>query len=251
MPKAPAEIAAQIAKNPENFTAFRNSIKEKFFGRWKYRLMFIAYAVMVAATIYASLVLCRDYGYRLSAGLLLGCAWAWTGWLQHYSGHVGFWGYRPADFACHLIFENLWKGGSGAWWRSRHNKHHAMPNMIGVDGDLATTPLLAWDPILAKKCPSWALKIQDAFFLIWLFLYVPVLGISARMFAYKKRLWPELAMMGVHYYLLWQFFKGTDSQGFYDMGVMFMLAYGVQGVYLGFFFGLNHFAEDRITDKNL
>jgi hypothetical protein len=95
-------------------------------------------------------------------------------------GHVAVSGKRSIDFLLQTFFEGFLKGGSvstaelphfklmrrfdvlsvcvcyqARWWRNRHNKHHAQPNRIGVDGDLATAPLFAWDQKLAKKCFSW------------------------------------------------------------------------------------------------
>ncbi len=36
-------------------------------------------------------------------------------------------------------------GASSTWWRRGHNRHHAMPNRLKHDVDLATLPLLAYN----------------------------------------------------------------------------------------------------------
>lgn len=40
---------------------------------------------------------------------------------------------------------------SGSWWRSQHNKHHAMPQKLGHDVDLNTLPLVAFTEKVVKK----------------------------------------------------------------------------------------------------
>eukprot|EP00494_Astrolonche_serrata_P009573 UN09627 len=55
-------------------------------------------------------------------------------------------------------------GNNAKWWRNRHSKHHAQPQVHGRDGDLKTMPLLAWCEVLAEKCPDWLLKYQHIYF---------------------------------------------------------------------------------------
>ena len=128
------------------------------------------------------------------------------------------------------------KGGSNRWWRSRHNKHHAMPNSIEYDGDLRTTPFFAWDETLVKKVPTFLLRIQHLLFIPMLALYVPVFFITTKLFVIRKKYWDELGLICIHFYLSSFFFTNwTDFVIFYSIG------YAVQGVYLGGMFGLNHF----------
>ena len=50
-----------------------------------------------------------------------------------------------------LVFGNLAQGFSVSWWKDKHNRHHAVPNVHGGEGgslfgdpDVDTMPLLAW-----------------------------------------------------------------------------------------------------------
>jgi fatty acid desaturase len=50
-----------------------------------------------------------------------------------------------------LLFGNLAQGFSVSWWKDKHNRHHAVPNVHGgpggslfADPDVDTMPLLAW-----------------------------------------------------------------------------------------------------------
>jgi len=149
------------------------------------------------------------------------------------------------------FFEGFCKGGSARWWRNRHNKHHAMPNMIGQDGDLNTTPFFAWDPVLAQKVPTPLLKVQHLLFLPMLFLYVPIFFLTTKRFMYKKGYWDELGVVTLHFLFFHHLFFSVFGGEMWSFLTTYAIGYGVQGLYLGFYFAVNHFAEERIEDKNL
>mmetsp|Transcript_30147 Transcript_30147/g.75332 ORF Transcript_30147/g.75332 Transcript_30147/m.75332 type:complete len:424 (+) Transcript_30147:27-1298(+) len=201
----------------------------------------IAYGLAVIAAIGASLALSPRA--PLLCGVLLGVAWAHCGFLQHMGGHRA-WGARYSLLFQHF-FEGLCKGGSATWWRNRHNKHHAKTNVIGEDGDLRTTPFFAWDPTLAKKVPDWSLRTQAFTFLPALGAYVFVFAFTVRKYAVVKKLWHEVSLMVLHYAL---FIAALASAGHSLRSGLayYCTGYAVQGIYLGFFFGLSHFAAERV-----
>ncbi|CAG7835206.1 unnamed protein product [Allacma fusca] len=41
-------------------------------------------------------------------------------------------------------------GFSSGWWRSQHNRHHAMPQRLHHDVDLNTLPLIAFNVAVTK-----------------------------------------------------------------------------------------------------
>lgn len=54
-------------------------------------------------------------------------------------------------------------GLSASWWRSGHNRHHAMPNRLHRDIDLATLPLLVYNTKVVKspeKAQGFLIKYQ-------------------------------------------------------------------------------------------
>jgi fatty acid desaturase 2 (delta-6 desaturase) len=56
---------------------------------------------------------------------------------------------------------------SGSWWRSNHNKHHAMPQKLGHDVDLNTLPLVAFTEKVAKRVGlplRWWIRMQAVMF---------------------------------------------------------------------------------------
>jgi len=97
------------------------------------------------------------------AALGLGLAWQQAGWLTH-------------DFLHHSVHPErrlgervgLWMGGvvmgfSGDWWKRKHNTHHALPNVRGVDEDIDTLPFLAFsehDLPGASGFARWMVRLQ-------------------------------------------------------------------------------------------
>jgi len=193
--------------------------------------------LVIAASVYFSPSL------PVLSGLVVGTAWAHCGFLQHMGGHRE-WG-KKYSFLWQNYFEGLLKGSSSSWWRNRHNKHHAKTNVIGEDGDLRTTPFFAWDPTLAKKVPDWSLRTQAFTFLPALGAYVFLFALTTRKYSVVKRLWHEVALMVAHYVL---FYAGARAAGA-SLGALatyYCVGYAWQGIYLGFFFGLSHFAVERV-----
>merc|ERR1719267_443894 len=220
----------------------------KLLQKWKDEGLFnprpiasTTYGLLVVGAIASSIVLAPHV--PVLCGIVVGTAWAHCGFLQHMGGHRE-WGVRWSFFWQHF-FEGLLKGGSASWWRNRHNKHHAKTNVLGEDGDLRTTPFFAWDPTLAKKVPDWSLRTQAFTFLPALGAYVFVFAITTRKYVAVKGLWHELALMIGHYAIFSSMLHAagcslSQAMAYYCTG------YAFQGIYLGFFFGLSHFAVERV-----
>jgi fatty acid desaturase 2 (delta-6 desaturase) len=184
-------------------------------------------------------------GYPVVGGIIVGIGWANCGFIQHHSGHLAFTGKPHIDFVVQAFFESVLKGGSGRWWRGRHNKHHAMPNSVEHDGDLRTTPFFAWDDILVKKVPTFLLRIQHILFVPMLVLYVPVFFITTKLFVIRKKHWDEAGLICIHFLMSSLFFNNwSDFLTFYFIG------YAIQGVYLGVMFGLSHYSLPRVNDDS-
>jgi len=236
----PADIPAQPEEHVAEMSRLMTSWRER--GLFKPRpLISSVYGLGVVLTILAAV---RGTPHApILCGLALGTAWAHCGFLQHMGGHREL-GARWS-FVWQHFFEGLCKGGSASWWRNRHNKHHSKTNVLGEDGDLRTTPFFAWDPTLAKKVPSWSLKTQAFTFLPALGAYVFIFAFTVRKYAVMKQLWHELALMIAHYAL---FYYGIAASGAtLSQGLaMYCTGYAWQGIYLGFFFGLSHFAVERV-----
>ena len=79
------------------------------------------------------------------AGLALGLAWQQNGWFAHDVLHHSMFADRRRGELFGVFMGCLVLGFSADWWKKKHNTHHALPNVLGVDEDIDTLPFLAFD----------------------------------------------------------------------------------------------------------
>lgn len=227
--------------NNNDFNKLIQKWKAKGYYKTRYGF-FISWCLLTTLGWYISYMLLYNK-YPIAGGLLIGLVWTHCGFIQHHAGHLGFTGNSNIDLKIQAFFEGFLKGGTGKWWRNRHNKHHAMPNSIEYDGDLRTTPFFAWDPILIQKVPTYLLRIQHLLFIPLMILYVPVFFVTTKLFIIRKKYWDELFLVLLHFYCTSFFVKEIS---YYIL--FYWIGYSIQGLYLGLMFGLNHFAMPRIDN---
>ena len=86
---------------------------------------------------WAAVVLIGDSWYQLLVAFYLALVFAQVGFLAHDIGHRQFsWSPRWNDVVG-LVCANLGSGLSFGYWVSKHNQHHARPNEVGADPDVA------------------------------------------------------------------------------------------------------------------
>ena len=237
------ERTCESTDEPTDFQQMINSWKDRglYSGG---RLEFSVWAIAVAMGVFGGLHLLGQ-GHPIIGGIVIGFSWGQCGFIQHHAGHLAFSGNPRIDFLIQSLYESFAKGGSGRWWRNRHNKHHAMPNSIEHDGDLRTTPFFAWDDVLIKKVPTVLLRIQHLLFIPMLAIYVPVLATSVFGFVIRRRYWDELGLMVMHFWMVSQFCTNIQS-----LLIFYFIGYSIQGIYLGCMFGLSHYTMPRIETSD-
>src|SRR5882672_3523641 len=75
--------------------------------------------------------------WQLAVAALLGVVFAQAGFLGHEAGHSQVFASRRANQALGLLCGNVLAGLSFGWWIDKHNRHHAHPNRIDHDPDIA------------------------------------------------------------------------------------------------------------------
>lgn len=90
-------------------------------------------------------------GYIAAGIAILGVVSGRCGWLMHEGGHYSLTGHIPTDRALQIVLYGVGCGMSGSWWRSQHNRHHAMPQKLDHDVDLNTLPLVAFTTKVVKR----------------------------------------------------------------------------------------------------
>lgn len=112
--------------------------------------------LLLAASIYL-VVNFESFWVHFLAANLLGLFWQQCGWLAHdFLHHQVFKTRKYGDFVG-LIVGDLFQGFSVHWWKTKHNSHHAVPNLLASvpgacdgDPDIDTMPILAWTLKMAE-----------------------------------------------------------------------------------------------------
>mmetsp|Transcript_54410 Transcript_54410/g.69936 ORF Transcript_54410/g.69936 Transcript_54410/m.69936 type:complete len:478 (+) Transcript_54410:27-1460(+) len=152
-----------------------------------YVYKFASQILLVAAAAYAA----AQPGYLgfFVGAALLGLFWQQSGWLCHDICHNQLCQLKEGrassffNYSFGLIFGNLAQGFSVSWWKDKHNRHHAVPNVHGgedntmnADPDIDTMPLLAWSRKMAalgkdSKFGRFMISVQK-------FTYLPLLCLA-------------------------------------------------------------------------
>ena len=146
--------------------------------------------VILGASI-ACAVMTENFAVNMFGALLLGLFWQQCGWLAHDFLHHQIFRNRKFGDLCGVFIGDVCQGFSVQWWKSKHNAHHAVPNLhaSGTDSsdgdpDIDTMPILAWTLRMAEtaKNSSWG-----HFFIRWqAFLYFPVLLFARLSWAHQS-----------------------------------------------------------------
>jgi cytochrome b involved in lipid metabolism len=131
-------------------------------GYYAYKCSFnmSMWAVAVAMVYYSD-----SLAMHIGSALLLGLFWQQCGWLAHDFLHHQVFKYRKYGDLAGIFWGDLMQGFSMAWWKNKHNGHHAVPNLHNSslqsqdgDPDIDTMPLLAWS---LKQAQSFREKNAD------------------------------------------------------------------------------------------
>jgi fatty acid desaturase/predicted heme/steroid binding protein len=143
---------------------------------WKVVSNFFIFGAAVACV-----VLSDSFWVHMLGALFLGLFWQQSGWLAHDFLHHQVFKNRTYGDMVGIFIGNFCQGFSGAWWKDKHNAHHAVPNLHASspeahdgDPDIDTMPLLAWSLNMARQIQ--ASDVWGQFFIKHqAFLYFPLL----------------------------------------------------------------------------
>ncbi|HEY5223027.1 MAG TPA: acyl-CoA desaturase [Microbacteriaceae bacterium] len=101
-----------------------------------YFLMF-ALVTMALAAVVTGVLLLGDSWYQLLMAGALGIIFTQYGFLAHEAAHRQVFTSGRANDIAGRTLANLFVGISYSWWMTKHSRHHAHPNVIGTDPDIA------------------------------------------------------------------------------------------------------------------
>ncbi|MDX6332888.1 MAG: hypothetical protein QOG05_228 [Streptosporangiaceae bacterium] len=222
-----------------------------------YYIVKIAVNLLLLAAGWAVFFLLGRSWWQMLVAVFLGVMFTQTGFIGHDAGHRQISGSKRADDLIGRIHGNLLIGLSYGWWTSKHNRHHAHPNQVGRDPDIAGRAI-AFTPDQARArrgIGSWMAGYQAWLFFPMLLLeglHLHVAGVRTlldrRSTAVKL---VEGTMLVAHIigYLAAVFLVLSPVQAV----AFLLLQQGVFGIYLGCSFAPNHkgmttFGEDDKVD---
>ncbi|MGH9129373.1 MAG: fatty acid desaturase family protein [Acidimicrobiales bacterium] len=181
--------------------------------------------------------------YVLAVAAFLGIMGAQTGFIGHDAGHRQISSHPMVNHLVGLIHANLGIGMSYGYWVDKHNSHHAHPNHVGRDPDVAPS-VIAWTAGQAMRARGplrWFARHQGfLFFPITLFegfnMHVFSLrSLRSRVVRYKRT---ETALLVAHFaaYLSAVFLVLSPGKAVLFIAVQ----QGLFGLYLGCAFAPNH-----------
>lgn len=194
------KVTPEVTSVSRNFRALRKKLVED--GWWKRDYLHEARLLAIWAGLFITGLTVAKSTPLLGLGLLT-LANTNAGWLGHDYIH------GTDKFSRSLRnFAALTAGMSPTWWSDKHNKHHAVPNEVGVDEDLDTEPVLYVMPPHASKDHPLR-KFQHIYlplafsimFLVWRIDSMKVCLNDAKNGFKRKTQW-ELALQLAHYGLL-------------------------------------------------
>jgi len=190
-----AAMTPEEMKTKEDQVAFEKAYRRlrsqmKKAGLFKINYWYYAYKIASQFLLVGLAAWCASsptYAGFFSGAALLGLFWQQSGWLCHDVCHNQLAQQNGQPFshwnqALGLMFGNLAQGFSVKWWKDKHNRHHAVPNVHGSgdglngDPDIDTMPLLAWSLKMAETGKD----SNTARFMIGIqkFSYIPLLTIA-------------------------------------------------------------------------
>ncbi|MGW5861324.1 fatty acid desaturase family protein [Streptomyces sp. NPDC055239] len=168
-----------------DFAPLLRTVKEQgLLGRrtgW-YARTIVVNALALAAVVTGMFLIGGSWWVLLLAPVLAALC-ARTAFIGHDAGHSQITGDRRVSHAIGLIHGNLLLGMSSAWWNDKHNRHHANPNHIDKDPDVAAD-VLVWTSKQAKVRVGfrrWLTRNQA-----WLFFPLTLLqGIAMKIYGFQ------------------------------------------------------------------
>ena len=210
---------------------------------WFYGTMFGVLVLALGGTI-TGFVLLGDSWLQLLMAAALGIVSTQFAFLAHEAAHRQiFESNRANEWAGRLIGNGL-VGMSYQWWMNKHSRHHANPNTVGKDPDIApgVVAFVDTDAQARRGLAGWFVRVQGYF----LFPMLAFLGLSLQQESYKSLMsrgpvehrWLELALMTVR-------IGGVAAAAFLVLPFGMAWAFlGVQsaifGIYMGSSFAPNH-----------
>jgi fatty acid desaturase len=239
-----------------SFTALTRRVHELDLMRRRYGYYWtklIGALVILVAWVLAFVWIGDSWWQLINAGVLA-IIMAQLGFLGHDAAHRQIFKSGRWNDWTSLVIADLLVGISYGWWRSKHNRHHANPNKVGSDPDIALgaiamTPEQATRP--RSQLMKWLVSHQG-----WYFFPILMLeGVSLRSEGFRRgvrrgaveRRWIELTMLTVRLggFVALVFLVLSPGKA----AVFLAVELAAFGFYMGSSFAPNHIGMPLVSPK--
>ncbi|WP_019891405.1 fatty acid desaturase family protein [Streptomyces purpureus] len=182
--RAPASAAPPRAAGSE-FAPLLRTVKEQ--GLLERRTAWYARGIVVnllgLAAVVTGLVLLGPSWWAMTLAVPLALLSARCAFVGHDAGHAQIAADRRTNRLIQLVHANLLLGMSQEWWNDKHNRHHANPNHLDKDPDVAADVLVFAQHQAADRTGfrGWLTRHQA-----WLFFPLTTLeGIALKVYGFQ------------------------------------------------------------------
>jgi fatty acid desaturase len=214
--------------------------------RYAYYWTRMVAAVAVFAGVWVAVPLLGDSWFQLILAAVLGLVISQFGFLGHDGAHRQIFASAAWNDWSSRIISGAFVGLSFGWWKGKHSRHHAAPNQIDRDPDIASG-VLAFSPEAASSRTGWGARVlRYQGWLLFPLLTLEGLNLqvdSVRALTRRRSMphrWTEIALIGGRtvVYLSVLFLLLPPGKAFAFLGVQM----AVVGIALGGAFVPNHTA---------
>eukprot|EP00002_Diphylleia_rotans_P032680 TRINITY_DN687_c0_g1_i2.p1 TRINITY_DN687_c0_g1~~TRINITY_DN687_c0_g1_i2.p1 ORF type:complete len:429 (+),score=80.78 TRINITY_DN687_c0_g1_i2:138-1424(+) len=258
----PTRADPKVESFQKDYRELRNRFRQS--GYFEASLMYYAWKVssnvLILASAVALVLAYNQFATNMLSALLLGLFWQQCGWLAHDFLHHQVFKTHELNNLMGILVGNIFQGFSVDWWKTKHNTHHALPNVLDNDPDIDTFPLLAWSREMAIKglkeydtaVSRFLLRAQA--YLFFPFLTFARLNWAIQSFIHVIRTMPknaflELTGLTLHWtlyaVLMYNYMSFTEAL------IYFVVSQGSCGLMLALVFSVGHNGMEVFPDKSL
>lgn len=239
-------------------------------GLFNANYLYYVYKVLSNLTLLAAAFCCvifsKSFYVHMVGAVFLATFWQQCGWLAHdFLHHQVFKNRFYGDFMG-IIVGNLFQGFSVGWWKSKHNTHHAVPNLHESspdahdgDPDIDTMPILAWtlrmaetakDSSIGRLMITWQSVLYFPVLLFarlawahqsWVFIFggVGQWSVKGAKLDQKQLQYPTLEKIGLISHYAWLFYL-LSFMPILNAAAFLVVSQTLCGLFLALVFGLGH-----------
>lgn len=137
-PTTPRREGAPVA-SPHTYREILRTVRDAGLLRRTRGFYLAILAVLTVATLGTAVafVLLGDSWFQLLVAAFLGVVLTQFAFVAHEASHRQVFESNDANDRVGRILANIVVGISYTWWMTKHSRHHANPNQVGKDGDIA------------------------------------------------------------------------------------------------------------------